>query len=386
MNIFLALFLSFMVAGGFSGTAGSVSAESHQFQAVTLAKDTVINKDYFTTGDTVTILGTVNGDAYIAGGTVIVDGIINGDLLVAGGTVTIRGTVRDDVRAAGGQINLAGDVGRNVTTLGGTVTISESASVSGSLADGSGSISIFSPIGKEANIAAGQVTLDSLIHGDVQAGIGNLTLTPNAKILGNLTYWSEEKALLDSPSQITGVTTYNSTPRLPDESKKAKPSYSSFNPTFSFLSFLAASIVGALIVLGIPTFAMRTTEIVKEKPFQSFGVGLLSVVLAPFVFLLLLITVIGIPLDLILLTTFVICMYMSKIIVGIAIGEKVLHLLNKKAALGWSMVGGLSIYYIITMIPVIGFFFWMIAGFTGLGALLIQGKTIHAELRKKELV
>src|SRR3989304_8346367 len=74
--------------------------------SMVLARNEVVNKDYFAAGDTVTISGIVNGDAYLAGGSVLIDGTINGDLLVAGGTIQIQGPVKNDVRAAGGMITL----------------------------------------------------------------------------------------------------------------------------------------------------------------------------------------------------------------------------------------------------------------------------------------
>src|SRR3989344_7228032 len=56
-----------------------------QEEIVTLAKDEVIDRDFFGAGQVVEINGTVNGDVYAAGGEVTVSGVVNGDVLVAGG-------------------------------------------------------------------------------------------------------------------------------------------------------------------------------------------------------------------------------------------------------------------------------------------------------------
>lgn len=358
---------------------------------VVLPKAQTINEDYFAAGETVALLGTVNGDAYVAGANVIIEGIVNGDLLVAGGTVTIRGKVTQDVRVAGGQIIVSGDIGRNLTTAGGSVTITDGAGIAGSLVAGAGNLSVFAPIGKEANIGGGQVILANTIHGDLRAGVGQLTLTPTAKVLGNLTYWSEEKAHIDSASQISGKTTHNLPPQPSKEEQAArekatKNAAEGFSFAFNIVAFLSALIVGLLLITFMPVYTQQTATMVLKKPLLSLGVGFLAMLSAPVIFILLFITIVGIPLDLILLAGFLIFIYLAKIFVAVAIGQKVFILMNKKIVLGWTLVAGLIIYSILSWIPFLGFLFWMIAGLMGLGSIFLEIKDVYSELRKKKLI
>lgn len=350
---------------------------------IVLEKQQVVNNDYFAAGETVTLSGTVNGDAYVAGGNVIIEGVVNGDLLAAGGTVTIRGKVTQDARVAGGQINVTGEVGRNITTVGGSVEIADSAKINGSVTVGSGNINIFAPINKGVTAGAGQLTIGNIIEGDVQAGVGQITFTPRGKVNGNLTYWSDAKAQL-TQNQVEGKITHNIPPKPSKESRDtARMIASGFNPAFNILSFFAALLVGLLLVRFMPDYVQRTANVVLNKPFQSLGVGFLAIILSPIVFVLLFITIIGIPLDLMLLAGFMILVYLAKIYVGVAIGQKVLKQVNKKAALGWSLVLGLLIYYILTMIPIVGFFFWMSAGFIGLGAIFLERRKENRNSKKR---
>lgn len=384
--ISVVVFMTFLV-GIFSSSAISVYAEENK--NVVLSKDQVINRDYFATGDNITLSGTVNGDAYIAGGNVIIEGVVNGDLLAAGGNVNIRGKVRDDVRVAGGQITITGEVGRNITALGGSVNIADSANVTGSLTAGTGSLSVFAPIGKEANFGAGQATIGNTINGDVQAGVGQLTMTSNAKVLGNLTYWSEETARIDPGAEVSGATTHNLPPaprKVEIDEAKGAAALAGIGSVFNILSFLAALVVGLLLITFMPVYSQQTANLILQKPFLSLGVGFLAILLAPFIFIVLLITIIGIPLNLILLSGLLIFIYLAKIFVSIAIGQKVLLLLSKKAALGWAFVLGLFIYYVLTLIPILGFVFWMIAGLIGVGAILLERKYVYSDLRKKHLI
>ena len=263
-------------------------------QNVVLQRNEVINKDYFAAGETVTISGTVNGDAYVAGGNVIIEGEINGDLLAAGGTVNIRGKVRDDVRVAGGQIVVSGEIGRNITTVGGSVTIADSAKINGSLTAGTGSLSVFAPIGKEANFGAGQVTIGNIINGDVQAGVGQLTLTPLSQITGNLTYWSDLKAQIDPGAKVIGKITHNIPPKPPVKQKDVSTNAGALfgaGIAFTLISYLSALIIGLLLIKFLPVYTQQTASIVLKSPLQSLGIGFLSILFAPFIFILLLLII-----------------------------------------------------------------------------------------------
>ena len=60
--------------------------------------------------------------------------------------------------------------------------------------------------------------------------------------------------------------------------------------------------------------------------------------------------------------------------------------MNKKAATGWALIIGLSVYYFLSAIPLIGFVFWTVAGLAGLGAILLSKRQIYSELRRKNLI
>lgn len=387
MDKLFAFLMAFFISGVIAVPSDVLAKNDDASTNIVLQKNQTINKDYFAAGDSVTLSGTVNGDAYIAGGNILVEGDINGDLLAAGGTITMRGKVRDNVRVLGGQIIISGDVGRNVTTLGGSVTIADAATINGSLAAGTGNLSLFAPIGKEANFAAGQATIGNTINGDVQAGVGQLMLTPSAKIFGSLTYWSEQKAQIDSNAQVSGKTIHNLPPQeMRQDPAKDTAAATGFFTFFTLVSFISTLILGLLLVKFLPVYTKQTANALLQKPFLTLGVGFLSVIIVPIFAIFLLITVLGIPLGLILLVSFFIMVYLAKLFVGVALGTKILQLLNKKASLSFAFMIGLIAYYVLTLIPLLGFIFWMIAGLMGLGAILIERKQMYTSLRKKNLI
>jgi len=377
--------LAFLILLAVTFATSAFAAKNFQRnETILVPKDEVVEGDYFAAGERVTIAGTVNGDAYVAGGNVIVEGEINGDLIAAGGTVNIRGKVVQDVRVAGGQVTVSGDVGGNVTLVGGSLEVSDFAKIAGSLVSAGGNLSVFAPIGKGATIGVGSATIGNLINGDVTAGVGELALTPSAKVDGDLTYWSDADAQIQDGAEVSGKTTHNFPQKKEkQESKKALGGLLAF---FKIASFLAALIIGVILIKFAPQFTKATAETVANKTALSLGIGLAALIITPLLILIIAVTIIGIPLTLILLALFLITIYLSKIFVSVAIGRKIVEMINQKVGDYAVFILGLLVYTLITLIPIIGAVVAILALLAGFGAIVITKKNIYKQLRVKKLI
>jgi len=351
---------------------------------IILPKGEVVNKDYFATGDTVTISGTVNGDAYVAAGTVNIEGNINGDLIAAGGMINLKGNVKNDARVAGGEVIVSSQIDGNLTALGGSVNITSGANIGGGLVSGSGNLSVFAPVGKGATLGSGNVTLGSSIGGDVTAGVGQLTLTPNAKISGDLTYWSNSDAQIQPGAQILGQATHNIPQRMAKE--QPKKIFASVSITFRIISFISALIIGFLLIKFLPTFTKNTREIIDKRFLTSLGIGFLSIILVPIIFIISILLVVTIPLGLILLAAFLIELYLAKIFVALWVGKKILERLDRKTGDFLTFLLGMFVIYIITLIPFIGWLVRLLVVLTGIGAILLLKFNLYKQLRTKNLL
>ena len=376
----LIVFLIFPLIAG-----GAYAAKNLQrSETVLIPKGEVVDGDYFAAGERVTIAGTVNGDAYVAGGNVVVEGEINGDLITAGGNVNVRGKVTQDVRAGGGQVTVSGDIGGNVTLVGGSLEIADSAKITGSLVSAGGNLAVFAPIGKGATFGAGNATIGNLINGDVTAGVGELALTPNAKVAGDLNYWSDRGANIQQGAEVSGKTTHNFPPKKEkQESRKALGGVLGF---FKIVSFLAALVIGVILIKLAPQFTKITADTIVKKPVASLGIGLLTLIITPIVILIAAITVIGIPIALILLVLFLITMYFAKIFVSVAIGRKIVEVINQKAGDYAIFILGLLVYTILTLIPVIGVIVGILVLLAGVGAIVMTKKNVYKQLRSKKII
>ena len=371
----------------------SVAAQSlMQGKSVFLPKDKTVNENYFAAGDTVTVSGTVNGDAYVAGGTVYVDGTINGDLLVAGGTLNITGVVTGDIRGAGGQVNIGGKVDGNVTIVGGNINISENANISKGLVAAGGQLNIMAPLGKGMVAGAGQLTLNNTINGNVLAGVGNLVMSPRAKINGNLTYYSEDKATFSTGAVVKGSVDYHQQKTYKPErnNKQVEKAATKMIGTglimMAIYSFITTFIAGALIIRFVPRITQQTIDIIDRHPWTSMGIGFLTLVVTPIIAFLLVITILGIPFAVFLMTLYFIVLCVSHIFVALYAGRKISGWLNWKTNSYLTFFMGLLAVSIGMSIPVLGWLLKFIITIVGIGSLLIAKKEVYTQLRAKNLI
>lgn len=383
-GIFLFIFLLALVNIWLFVIPRTMQAQSNfsSGTTVTLQKNQTVNEDYFASGQTVIVSGTVNGDVYAAGSTVLINGRVTGDVMAAGGNVSVTGRVDGNVRAAGGQIVIAGNIGKNVTTAGGSIAIEDAAKVAGSLVVAGGNVSVLSPIGKGMSMAVGQVSIAAPIGGNVQGGVQSLNIAPNTRIAGGLTYWSSNKANIPAGTVAKGVTFHQmATSSSTSQRQTGKFVFSGISVLWELVGLVSSFIIGLLLLWFVPRYIESLSGTITARLWLSMGIGFLTVVLVPVVGIFLLITIIGIPIAILLFLAFAFFVLLNKIFVSYAIGKK---LLPDKDYL--ALLVGLIIYGIISIIPIIGWVWSIIALFIGIGALMLVKKDLYVQARLKKLI
>jgi hypothetical protein len=123
----------------------------------------------------------------------------------------------------------------------------------------------------------------------------------------------------------------------------------------------------------------------REKPWASLGIGFVAAVVVPVVCVLLFATIVAIPIGLILLAAFFILLYWSRIYAIGRIGESILSIAaDLEPCLGLGR--GLFVYYILAIIPVVGWVVVPLVMLFGLGAELIARKQFYATARSRDLI
>ena len=349
---------------------------------VTVPASEVVNGDYFAFSETVEISGTINGDLYASGGQVFVDGTVNGDVLVAGGKVSLPGTVSQDVRVAGGQVTISGNIGRNLTVAGGQVELAPSAVLRGGLVAAGGNIDLAAPITGAVRTAAGTLVVANRVGGNVDAAVGTLRITSKADIQGDVNYWSRREAEVSEGARISGKMVRNVPPKTP----RLFPAAFFAWLGFVSINFISTLILGLLSVRFLPRFHQSVVTTLSETPWASLGIGFIAAVVLPVVCGLLFATVVAIPLALILLTAFFIVLYWARIYAIGRIGEFILARLRPASGRAAAFVLGLFVYYLLAIIPFIGWLVVPLVVLFGLGAELIARKQFYTTARAQDLI
>ncbi len=345
----------------------------------------VVHGDYFAFGPHVEISGTVNGDVYAAGGEVLVDGTVNGDLIVGGGHVTISGTVSQDARVAGGQVTIGGQIGRNLTIAGGDVQLTESAVIRENLLAGAGNVQLAGKIGRDARVGAANLTISNTIERDLTIGGGAARLTSKALVGGTLRYWSRTTPSIDEGAVVRGGVVERPFP----ESLKAerfKRGFAGMRVIAAVTSLASTLILGLLLVKVYPVFSRSAALTIQQRPGISLVVGILTVIGVPFLVLLCLATVLGIPLGLVLGAMYLVTLYLGRVFVMLWAGGWLLKRMSRSDSLGWALVVGLVLYALLSFLPLVGRLVTFAAMLIGVGALLITKKELIVRLREQQVV
>ena len=247
----------------------------------------------------------VNGPVVSIDGPAIIDGTVDDDVYVGNGRLDIRGRVTGDVLVVHGNVLIAGRVGGDVIALDGRITTREGARVNGDVRSR-----------KEPNVAPGTV------RGDVKTlNVGNLFA---GFLIALLIYlW------------IT-VT-------------------------------VSVAMLGLLFVLVFPR-AADATAAAGRRFWPTVGWGALVGIAGPILGVLVLVTIVGIPFGLGILSALNVLAPLGYVASSLILGRLMVKGSSTGARIG-AFFAGFGILRAAALIPGIGFLVWFLACIYGLGAL-----------------
>jgi cytoskeletal protein CcmA (bactofilin family) len=260
-------------------------------------------------------------------------GVLNGDLIVPEGSA-----VNGDVFVTNGSASIAGQVNGATAVIGGDLTLADTGQVNGDLFGMSGDAKVAGRVNGNLSVMFGDLSLlsSAVIRGDLIVMSGDYDRADGAQVLG------EEMANMSFPvvplpsiperpvlPSIPPLPALPDVPELPKWTPPPAPAPAWPHPerlqqsigrvvgrilTAGFLGLILISL-GALIALIWPRPTRNVSECIAALPVQSFGLGLLTFLIAAglellatvvmilivLVAALLLATIILIPLGLLLL-------------------------------------------------------------------------------------
>lgn len=342
---------------------------------VTIAEDEVIQDDLYIGAEMVEILGTVDGDVFVGSGMVIMSGTVTGDLVIGSGNVKVSGEIGDDLWIGGGDVSLTGvTVGDGVMIGAGSVTIDDTSSIGGSLLVGSGMFDNRAAVGRNLMAGAGVIKINAPVGGEVRLGGEEVSLGSKTEITGDLTYMSEKEITLADGATVSGETMKLEGRKW--DNKDMKGALAGLKAGFGLFSYLGSLVVGLVAIWLVKKPSLAIAKQVEKSFLTTLGWGLLVLVLAGPALLLLTVTGIGFPLAMILGIIFLVDLYLAKIFFSMSVGlivQKQMSWTKMKPQMVFVL--GLTLFYVVSMIPMVGGLVKLVALLAGLGGVWMYLKT-----------
>ena len=313
----LAAFALIALVGVISLPASGFAGDNRSGSEVEIGQSERVTEDLYVAAGEFTLAGLATGDVLVAAGRVDVSGDIDGSLMVATGQADLDGDIGGSLRIASGQVRITGSVAGDVLLMAGRLELASDATIGGNLLIAGGDVDLAGTVNGDIDGWVGDLTIGGVVQGTVDVRTGSFTIDPSARIAGPVTYSSRTEADVSPNAQVSeGITREGLNPWGDGEDAFSRAAG-------GLLRTMWALIAGVLLVVTAPRLANALGGNAKRL-MPALPLGLLALVATPIAVVLLLATVIGIPAGLIVLGGYLIALYLTQVIVGMAIGRFIL--------------------------------------------------------------
>jgi cytoskeletal protein CcmA (bactofilin family) len=333
-----------------------------------------INDDLIIAGNTIKSSAIIKGDFFSASYRLVQNGIVEGSVIAFAKDVDISGQVNGSVSGFGQNINVNGKVNRNLIGFFSALNIKPDADIGGDVTAFGGELTLDGKIGKGLRGSVGTLIISGIVNGDVSVKADKIILMPTAKILGDFKYKSQKQAKIESGASVSGQTFW--TKEEAKKEKKPKDIFTLKSIITEILFLLALMITGMVLTLIFKKRAYQAKRAVTASFLKSLGWGFVFMVCIPIAIIILIVTILGIPIAIISLFAYAVLIYIAKLPVATALGEKIIKAFGKEGepSLIPSMLLGLIVLTILLNIPYLEWLIYFIVLFTGFGAILTSHK------------
>ncbi|MGV8169619.1 MAG: hypothetical protein ACP5N3_06210 [Candidatus Nanoarchaeia archaeon] len=335
--------------------AFSVIASEDSF---TLSEESAGN--LYLTNSNVNIDSDLYGDLFAFSQNLNTNGLIRDDLNAVAGTVNLKGTIGSDLRLVSSNAVIEGTVFGETMILGSYVKITEDAIIGGPVNINAKTVVIDGTLQDNLNVKARKVIINGVVEGNAVIDTLDLELGPDAKIIGDL---SSTKVDDETAAHVSGTVTKVKARDDPDNFTKI-----TFNKIGLLLMFF---LIGTVLILAGRKHAEKATKAMYTKFLFSMLIGFLILVLAPFVAVILLMTLVGIPIALLIAAVYLILVILALGFSALFLGRLNTKIVKNKNSPWLELLIGSVALALISIIPVI---FWLILvfiGFVAIGAMFL---------------
>jgi cytoskeletal protein CcmA (bactofilin family) len=358
-----------------------------------------ISDDFYILGSDARMDGTIAGDLVVISTQISVKGNVLGSENLAGQYAEHAGSVNGSLRFLGERLTVTGRVGGSVLGLGSRVIINQGSVIEKDFTARGNEIDIDGTVLGKVNCVAGTIRVTGQIGGDVTLEAGKIIVSPPAVIRGNLVYRTEQKDqfTLEPGVTVIGATSWEDS-TLPKEGEKEPGILNEI--AYRTACLLAAFLFGIIIISFFKSYAEEAVTQLTRRSTVTFAAGLLGALGLLLAIVVLVLSLIGtlagnillssdsalvgvvllvlsilmIPISAFVTVSGAVILYTGKVIVGLVLGYLILKPMRPgiQPLNRWSLLIGLVVLTIGTVLPYVGTIVYFLAALFGAGAIILS--------------
>ena len=317
------------------------------------------SNDLFVADSSVTETEEKSGTTFVAGNDVTTKNKVDGISFVAGNNVDVNSS-SDYLITAGNDVKIENASFRDGFIAGSSVEISDSV-VERDVYIAASTVRISSTIGRDVRVASGTLVITGTIEGDVEAYCGTIEVKDGAVIKGVLRYDEDTKVTISENAYVNATEKV----KLSKKSFLAKLKADFLDGILSFCNML---VLGILLMIFVPKIFEKISNYGKDSILSNLGIGLLSVIVAPILTVLLLLSIVGISTSLIILDLLIVLLFLSRVFASYYLGNILLSKKIKNKYLLFAV--SLLLIYILKLIPFVNVVVTIFTVGVGVGLIL----------------
>lgn len=329
----------------------------------------LIDEDIYLCEQNVSIEEDVSGNIYVIGKKInISSGYINGNVFVIGQDVTINGLITGSIYVLGENIKIGTSGVNTVYAIGQNVALEANSNIMCDL-----------------KVSAESLNVAGNINRNLEAYVENINIDPASEYIakGEVSYSKE----LADPNGILAQVNVKQHEENEKTIEQVKKFVIAERVKSEIITVISTAIIIAVIYLIVKNNKTEKVENYSQEIGNNILKGFLGLILVPTIAIMLLFTIIGIPLSILLITIYIVALFVSIPVASLRIGEIVYNIKPINSNKAFTILYAVCAYIVIkvvSFVPVIGGLIKFLVLLYGLGNLIKYIKPSKKQEMKKE--
>lgn len=309
-------------------------------------------KNAYLFGNKINVQNDIESDLVAFGSELNLSKEVQKDVLSAAGTVKIEGKIGSNERILAGQIDQTGQIGEDLVAFYGTGNFTKT-EVSGDVMLFGGETRLDANVVGKTKIFSSKTVLSGTYTSDVTIRSNSLTVEDGTNIKGKLVFSGPDQAKISEKAVIEKGVEYTKTKTKAVGFNKLTTSEGLLSLLQSILSLVTATLIIASL---LKKYTVKIIENAEQSKFFNGLNGILTLIVAPFLILVAIVSVIGSMLGGVIALGYLTAVILAYVLSAIFIGQLFLRLINRESSDGLylSCIVGSLLTIIISLIPYVG--------------------------------